>query len=57
MNQQTNVMNLKGEVTVTAEADGTFYVRIGGTPFLRMPTKQAAEKRAEAVRSYDARHK
>ncbi|MDQ3159444.1 MAG: hypothetical protein M3Q51_00285 [Pseudomonadota bacterium] len=51
---KTNPMELKGEVTVTAETDGTFYVRIGGTPFLRMPTKEAAEKRASAVRRFDA---
>lgn len=49
-------MELKGEVSVTPEADGTFYVRIGGTPFLRLPTKEAAEKRAAAVRRYDAAH-
>ena len=49
-----DVMKLKGDVTVTPESDGTFYVRIGGAPCLRMPTQDAAEKRAEAVRRYDA---
>lgn len=47
-------MTLQGEVTVTPETDGTFYVRIGGEPFLRLPTKEAADRRADAVRRYDA---
>ena len=51
---KSQTMNLKGEVTVTEEADGTFYVCIGGTPFLRLPTREAADKRAEAVRRFDA---
>jgi hypothetical protein len=49
-----SAMTMKGEVTVTPEADGTFYVRIGGAPFLRLPTREAADKRAEAVRRFDA---
>lgn len=44
-------------VTVTAESDGTFYVRIGGKPFTRWPSKEMAERRAEAVRRSDANHK
>lgn len=49
-----NVMDLKGDVTVTAEADGTFYVRIGGVKFTRWPSLEMAERRAAAVRRYDA---
>jgi hypothetical protein len=47
-------MDLKGAVTVTEESDGTFYVRIGGTPFLRLPTEEAANRRADAVIRFDA---
>ena len=43
-------------VTVTEEADGTFFVRIDGKPFTRWPTRERAEDRAEAVRRYDAQH-
>jgi hypothetical protein len=43
-----------GEVTVTTEADGTFIVRIGGQPYLRMPTQRLADQRADAIRAYDA---
>ena len=53
--KKTDVMAMTGKVTVTAESDGTFFVRIGGQKFLRLPTRAAAEKRAAAVRRYDAR--
>ena len=40
-------------VTVTAEKDGTFFVRIGGNPFTRWPNREIAERRAEHVRRFD----
>ena len=43
-------------VTVTEESDGTFFVRIDGKPFTRWPTMEVAERRADAVRRYDAQH-
>jgi hypothetical protein len=41
-------------VTVTEEPDGTFYVRIDGKPFTRWPSREVAERRADAVRRFDA---
>jgi hypothetical protein len=43
-------------VTVTDENDGTFHVRIGGKTFTRWPNREMAERRADAVRRYDAQH-
>jgi len=41
-----------GEVTVTAEADGTFMVRLDGAPVGRWPTLEIAERRAANIRSH-----
>lgn len=52
----TETFPIGASVTVTEEADGTFYVRIDGKPFTRWPSRDMADRRADAVRRYDAQN-
>jgi hypothetical protein len=52
----TETFPIGAPVTVTEEADGTFYVRIDGKPFTRWPSRDMADRRADAVRRYDAQN-
>lgn len=45
-------MNTLPVITVTEEADGTFYVRRNGDPHLRLRTLALAERQAVAMRRY-----
>lgn len=52
----TDKFPIGAPVTVTEETDGTFCVRIDGKLFTRCPNREMADRRAEAVRRYDAQH-
>lgn len=55
--KKINWMKVKGDVTVSDELDGTYYVRIGGLKFMRLPSMEMAEKSAESVRRFDESNK